>query len=163
MTTTTNDLAPHEALAILLRTLKLPTFASSYEEVAQLAERQGWSFGQALRHLCELEIQERRRRRIERLLKASCLPADKTSGTLDRRRLPVKARAQLASLCDGEFISRAENVLVFGLPGVTRRCARVLRHPGTERACRCWRRGSAGIGRPDYLRLGLGKHRCGGR
>ena len=114
---TTNDTSPHEALAILLRTLKLPTFASSYQEVARLAERHGWSFGQALRHLCELEVQERRRRRIERLLKASNLPADKTFGTLDRRRLPAKARAQLSGLCEGEFISRAENVLVFGLPG----------------------------------------------
>lgn len=117
MTTTTNDTPPHEALAMLLRLLKLPTFASSYEEVARIAERQGWSFGQALRHLCELEVQERRRRRIERLLKASELPADKTLGTLDRRRLPAKARTQLASLCEGDFVGRAENVLVFGLPG----------------------------------------------
>jgi len=105
------------SLAILLRTLKLPTFASAHAEVAARAERENWSFGQALLHLCEMEVHERKQRRIERLLKASNLPADKTLGTLDRKRLPSKARAQLASLCEGDFIARAENVLVFGLPG----------------------------------------------
>ena len=36
------------------------------EEVANKAEREGWSFGQYPRHLLELEVEERRRRRIER-------------------------------------------------------------------------------------------------
>ena len=109
--------SPRSALAILLRTLKLPTFAAAHTEIAARAEREGWSFGQALLHLCEMEVHERKQRRIERLLKASNLPADKTLATLDRKRLPAKARTQLASLCEGDFISRAENVLVFGLPG----------------------------------------------
>jgi hypothetical protein len=34
------------------------------EEVAQKAEREGWTFGQYLRHVVELEVAERRRRRI---------------------------------------------------------------------------------------------------
>lgn len=111
------DESPRASLAILLRTLKLPTFASSHMEIAARAERENWSFGQALLHLCEMEVHERKQRRIERLLKASNLPEDKTLATLDRKRLPVKVRTQLASLCEGDFISRAENVLVFGLPG----------------------------------------------
>lgn len=116
-TTTTDASSPRGSLAILLRTLKLPTFAAAHAEIAARAEREGWSFGQALLHLCEMEVHERKQRRIERLLKASNLPADKTLATLDRKRLPAKVRTQLASLCEGGFIERAENVLVFGLPG----------------------------------------------
>jgi DNA replication protein DnaC len=111
------DTSPRGSLAALLRTLKLPTFAAAHAETAARAEREGWSFGQALLHLCEMEVQERKQRRIERLLKASNLPSDKTLSTLDRKRLPLKARTQLAALCEGAFIERAENVLVFGLPG----------------------------------------------
>jgi DNA replication protein DnaC len=50
-------------------------------------------------------------------LQRSCLPEGKSLETLDQKLLPVKARRQLAGLCDGGFIERAENVLVFGLPG----------------------------------------------
>jgi len=60
------------------------------DEVAQLAEREGWTFVQYLHHFVELEIHERRRRRIARNLKNSELPPDKTLATLHRARLPAK-------------------------------------------------------------------------
>jgi DNA replication protein DnaC len=106
-----------QSLAILLRALKLPTFARAYADVAKKAEREGWSFGQYLHHLAEIEIDERRRRRIERFQRDSDLPGEKTLATLDRARLPPKAQKLLPSLCDGGFVERAENVLAFGLPG----------------------------------------------
>jgi DNA replication protein DnaC len=108
---------PHTSLAMLLRTLKLPSFTEHWEEVASKAEREGWTCGQFLHHLAELEIAERRRRRIERLLKDSKLPLEKTLGTLDRARLPAPVHKRLASLCEGAFLERAENILAFGLPG----------------------------------------------
>jgi len=122
----TND-SPERALGMLLRKLKLPTFQAQHAEISSRAEREGWSFGQALLHLCEMEIEERGQRRIARLLKASELPAEKTIATLDRRKLSPKVRSQLASLCEGGFLNRAENVLVFGLPGrgKTHLCAAV--------------------------------------
>lgn len=104
-------------LAVLLRTLKLPSFKSQYEEVARLGDREGWTFAQYLLHLAEAEIEDRRQRRVERLLRQSGLPRDKTLATLDQKRLPDKIRRQLATLCDGGFVQRAENVLAFGLPG----------------------------------------------
>ena len=73
--------------------------------------------GRYLHHLVELEVDERRRRRIERLLKASELPADKTLATLDSEQLPPKVRQQLPTLCEGGFVERGDNVLAFGLPG----------------------------------------------
>lgn len=105
------------SLGVLLRALKLPTFAEQHEEVARLAERQGWPFPAYLRHLVEMELAERRRRRIERNLKQSGLPQEKTLATLEQDRLPVRVRRMLPTLCEGGFVERAENVLAFGLPG----------------------------------------------
>lgn len=110
-------LAPPESLAMLLRGLKLPTIARHAEEVAQLAERDGWTFPRYLHHLVELEVHERRRRRIERHLKQSDLPTDKTLATLTRARLPTKVLKALPALCEGGFVERGDNLLAFGLPG----------------------------------------------
>jgi DNA replication protein DnaC len=105
------------SLAMLLRALKLPAFHRYSEEIAQKAEREGWSFGQYLLHLCELETQERRRRRIERNQKDSELPLEKTLATIDRNRLSPKVQKMLPALCEGAFLERGENLLAFGLPG----------------------------------------------
>jgi len=105
------------ALGMLLRALKLPAFAVHHEEVAHQAERGGWTFEVYLRHLVELELGERKERKIQRLLKGSDLPSEKTLATLDPERLPAKVKRQLPGLCEGGFVERAENVLAFGLPG----------------------------------------------
>jgi len=42
---------------------------------------------------------------------------EKSLATLDLKRLPQKAAQQVRSLLEGDFISRHENVLVFGNPG----------------------------------------------
>ena len=108
---------PPASLAILLRALKLPTVARHAEEVAQLAEREAWTFERYLHHLVELETHERRRRRIARYLKDSGLPLDKTLATLNRARVPTKVVKQLPTLCEGGFVERGDNLLAFGLPG----------------------------------------------
>lgn len=106
-----------DGVEVLLRSLKLPTFVSSYQEVGANAEKRGWSFGQYLYHLAELEVAERKRRRIQRLLKQSDLPSEKTLSTLDLSRLPANVRRKVPTLCEGGFVERAENILAFGLPG----------------------------------------------
>jgi DNA replication protein DnaC len=106
-----------QSLTILLRALKLPAFGRYAEEVAQKAEREGWTFGQYLHHLAELEVQERRRRRIARYQKCSELPPEKALGTLNRAKVPTKVQKQLPTLCEGGFVERGENLLAFGLPG----------------------------------------------
>jgi DNA replication protein DnaC len=108
---------PPASLAMILRALKLPTVARHADDIAQQAERDGWTFGRYLHHLVELEVHERHRRRIERHLKASELPAEKTLATLTRSRLPTKVAARLPTLCEGGFVERGENLLAFGLPG----------------------------------------------
>ena len=118
MTTTTRTTgSEHESLLLLLRALKLPTIARHAEEVAHKGEQEGWSFGQYLHHLMALEIEERRRRRIERNIRDSELPSEKTLATLDRKRLPAPVAKMLPALCEGNFLERGDNVLLFGLPG----------------------------------------------
>ena len=106
-----------DSLAMMLRVLKLPTVSRHAEEVALKAEHEGWSFGQYLRHLVALELEERRRGRIERNQRASGLPGEKTLGMLDRKRLSPSVAKVLPTLCEGGFVERGENVLLFGLPG----------------------------------------------
>jgi len=102
---------------LLLKALHLPSFVRLRRDVAEQADKSGWSFEQYLHHLCEMEMDERKRHNSERMLKASCLPRSKTLASLDLTRLPATVRRQLPTLCEGGFANRAENVLAFGLPG----------------------------------------------
>lgn len=117
MKSTHDDLRSKDSLTLFLRGLKLPAFVGHHEEVATMAEKNGWTFGQYLHHLCELEHRERRDRKTERLQKQSGLPTEKTLATLDLSRFPAAVKRQVPTLCEGGFTGRAENVLVFGLPG----------------------------------------------
>jgi len=105
------------ALDGLLRALRLPGFVRCHAKLASQAEQQGWSFEQYLRELAEIEIEERKQRRVERLRKRSGLPSEKTLATLETKRLPASIRRQLPLLCEGGFVERSENLLAFGLPG----------------------------------------------
>ena len=106
-----------DGMGVLLRALKLPGFVAHFRPVAEQAEREGWGFERYLHQLAEIELDERSRRKIERLLKRSKLPSDKTLATLDLDRLPAPVRRQVPRLCEGDFVERAENLLTFGLPG----------------------------------------------
>jgi len=106
-----------QSLRVMLRALKLPGFAAQFEEVSERATREGWTFLDVLHELASQELQDRRRRRIEKNLKASHLPTTKTLATLELKRLPAAVRTQVTALCTGDFLARGTNVLAFGLPG----------------------------------------------
>ena len=106
-----------DGLAGLLRSFHLPTMATLWEESAGRAERENWGYRRFLQHLCESEAQDRRERKMQRLLKESGLPNGKTLGNLEEDLLPPKIRRLLPALLEGHFVARAENVLAFGLPG----------------------------------------------
>jgi DNA replication protein DnaC len=114
MSVNTSDTA---SLGMLLGALRLPSFVECFEEKARRGEKEGWSYEHYLFHLSELELAERERRRTERLLTQSGLPREKTLNRLDLKRFPDKIRRQIPILCQGGFVDRAENILVFGLPG----------------------------------------------
>ena len=109
--------AVKERLEAQLRELHLPSFRSSYEELARQAEQETLSYERYLLNLSDQECQERRRRKIERLLRASRLPLEKNLETFDLKRLPTKVARQMQSLRAGDFVDRKENLLAFGKPG----------------------------------------------
>jgi DNA replication protein DnaC len=91
--------------------------AAMWAESVARAERESWGCKRLLQHLCESEEQDRRERKMQRLLKASGLPDGKTLGNLDEKLLPTKIQRLLPTLLEGHFVERAENILAFGLPG----------------------------------------------
>jgi len=106
-----------EMLESYLRELHLPAFRSGYEELARQALQEGLSFEQFLLGLAQRECQERRDKRVQRLLHDSRLPLEKSWPGLDLKRLPPKVVQQARTLLEGSFLDRHENVLVFGQPG----------------------------------------------
>ena len=105
-----------------LRALHLPTFASHHATQAALATQDGWTYDRYLLALCEMELGRRETRRKQKLLHESKLPRAKTMASFDRTRLKRTLERQVAALMDGDFLDRAENVLVFGNPDPTTCC-----------------------------------------
>ncbi|MHB2016371.1 MAG: IS21-like element helper ATPase IstB [Candidatus Xenobia bacterium] len=107
---------PATRLRELSKRFHLPT-------VADEVERRFMAAGHAdaletLAEVFEMEAEDRKGRRIERLRRASHLPPGKTFDTLKLQRFPKTLSGRLRQLGEGEFVDRAENVLAFGLPGV---------------------------------------------
>jgi DNA replication protein DnaC len=100
-----------------LKYLHLPTVRQCYEEVAQQAERESFSYERYLHELVRRECEERQENRIVKMLRESHLPLEKSLEAFDTKRLPAKAARQMRSLVDGTFLEKTENVLVFGNPG----------------------------------------------
>jgi DNA replication protein DnaC len=108
---------PKLGLDELLRTLHLPGFRENYEELARVATAENLTYEQFLWHLCDRECLGRFNHRTQRFLRESRLPLEKSWGNFDENRLPLGLRRQVASLRDGGFLDRTENVLAFGNPG----------------------------------------------
>jgi len=100
-----------------LKQLRLPTVRQCYEETARRAERETLSYERYLLEVITRECGQRRKARVERLLRESELRLEKSLPNFDVKRLPAKAQRQLRTLLEGDFLNRKENVLVFGRPG----------------------------------------------
>ena len=106
-----------DAIHTYCKALRLPTVSEVVEDALATAQREDWALEAFLHHLLEQEMAGRRLRRITRLIKAAHFPPGKTLQTFDQKRLPLRLRRQIPQLCEGEFIDRADNILVFGSPG----------------------------------------------
>ena len=76
----------HEQLLTYCKTLRLPSFAEGLPNILIRAQQESWPLETALLHLFEQEVEGRRRRRIERLLRESQLPTGKTMAHFDEKR-----------------------------------------------------------------------------
>jgi len=95
----------------------LATVQQWYEREAQRAQQESLSYERYLLSLAQLECQERRHKRVERILRESRLPLEKSLENFDRGRLTRKVQQQLNTLLEGAFVDRRENGLFFGNPG----------------------------------------------
>ena len=107
-------MSPLETIHEHLRTLHMPTAVQVVEELLRSATNENWSPEKFLGELLEQEMEGRHQRRIERLKDAAHLPVEKTLATFDQEHLPLRLRRLLPQLCTGEFVDRADNLLVFG-------------------------------------------------
>jgi len=106
-----------ERLDAHLRELRLPGIRHCYAEVTEQAVQATLSYEQYLLELLEREAEARTEHRIERWLRDSKLPLEKSLEAFDLGRLPAKVKQQVAALLEGSFLDRRENVLAFGNPG----------------------------------------------
>jgi DNA replication protein DnaC len=104
-----------ERLTERLATFRLPTAAA--EMVPRLLAAGQAEALPVVLEVCDLEAEDRRERRVQRLQRASRLPPGKTFATLDETRLPSTLVRKLKELARGEFVEHCLNVLAFGLPG----------------------------------------------
>ena len=116
MSTTVYTADLGDRIGTLLSEWKLPTAAS--ELVPRMVQAGHGEALVLLAEVLELEAEARKERRVERLRRASKLPAGKTFDTLDKARVPRTVLLKAQELSRGDFLERADNVLVFGLPGV---------------------------------------------
>ena len=104
-------MSPLEQIQQHLRSLRMPTAVEVVGELLTTATRETWPLETFLSELLGQEIEGRSQRRVERLQKSSHLPAGKTLAAFDQKKLPLRLTRQLAQLCSGEFVTRAENLL----------------------------------------------------
>ncbi|WP_157907027.1 ATP-binding protein [Sorangium cellulosum] len=105
-------------ITALLSEWKLPTAAG--ELVRPLvAGGHGEALG-VVAEVLELEAAERKERRTNRLRRASKLPPGKTFDTLDKTRVSQSALLRVQELSRGDFVDHAGNLLLFGMPGVSK-------------------------------------------
>lgn len=103
-----------ELTSLRLRELRLPAMRECFQEEAERARAEDLTFEEYLGEIVRLETESRRAHRVERRLRESKLPLDKNLASFDLKRLPPGVRSQVRVLLEGDFITRAENVLAFG-------------------------------------------------
>jgi DNA replication protein DnaC len=108
----------HAELTTLLQTLKLPTMAATFADLALKAAKAGLTHEAFLYELVQGEVARRDERRVARLLRQSGLPAEKTFRTLELvGHFPPTVRQQVERLRRGSFLAEAVNALAVGKPG----------------------------------------------
>lgn len=107
----------HAPLIECLKELHLPAVRERFEEESDRARAESLSYEGYLFELMTLECEARWQNRIERLLRESRLPLEKSFENFDLKRLPSTVAHHVAVLKEGSFLDRCENVLAFGNPG----------------------------------------------
>lgn len=101
-----------------LKTLRLPTFLKNYCAFAEDATQANQSYERYLLALVEEEAAQRERNRQARRIKGARFPVLKELADFDFSALPSLNAQQLMTLARGEYIQKAEALLLVGNPGL---------------------------------------------
>jgi DNA replication protein DnaC len=112
-----NAPAERNRVVELLKELRLSGVRECFSQKAQEAVKQGLSPEGYLREVLEVEWAIRRENGVQRRLRESRLPMEKTFATLQMDRFGRNLTRQVEILKDGDFLKRRENILAFGTPG----------------------------------------------
>lgn len=99
------------------RTLRMPTVAAQFEQLAAEAVRTSQTPVSFLARLLELEVEERERGTIERRIKEARLPRTKTLDEFDFSATPQISAVRLRELAEGGYLQRVEPVIFIGDSG----------------------------------------------
>ena len=105
-------------LCSLLRSLDLTYAVTNFGDLALKAAKAGLTHEAFLYELVRGECEYRAQRRIERDLRDSKLPREKTFASLDLTRFGAPLQLQIERLRDGAFVEEATNCIAVGRPGV---------------------------------------------
>jgi DNA replication protein DnaC len=106
-------------LPLLLSQLRLPTMNKTWECLAEEAAGKGWTAPKYLLSLCEYEVADRDRRRLDRRMSEAQLPKGKALESYEFKNIVGVNKAKIQNLGSGEvWIKEGMNVLLFGPSGV---------------------------------------------
>src|SRR6266699_3763285 len=109
----------HQALLeAYLKALNLPMFLEYYQAYAKDAMRSGQSPERFLLALCEAETGYREAQRIEHAIKMAKLPFVKEISTYEFSAVESIQKTRVLELAQGGYMTRAENLLLLGNPGL---------------------------------------------
>jgi len=101
----------------IFKDLRLPTVAKNYETLARQAAESGQPYAEYLLALLEQELSQRDVNRRRRLLRQAQFPITYTLDTYDFTLMPSLSKPKVLELARGEFIRKAENVVLVGQIG----------------------------------------------
>lgn len=101
-----------------LKKLYLSTFIRYHEAYAAEAAQSNQSYTRYLLALAEQEVLAREARRRQRRLKEAKIPVVKELSTFDFEKIPELNQQQIRRLVTGEYIDKAEPVILIGNPGL---------------------------------------------
>jgi DNA replication protein DnaC len=106
-------------LPFLLKQLHLKNINSSWEEMAQQAEKSSWSYPQYLTALCDKEVSVRVQQRIQENIRNAKFPTGKTLDTFEFGKLTSVKPAQIIALAENtNWVTQGHNLIIFGPSGV---------------------------------------------
>lgn len=108
----------HEELVSALKRLHLQKTASSYVEIARIAEKEKQTYEQYLWRLAELELEYKHAVRVKTLITQAKFSLNKILESFKWGRITGITQKHVARLCQGDWVKQGANVVFYGGFGV---------------------------------------------